>query len=406
MKSVLQLVISFLVCATICNQDIYCQNLNPFFVPITSVRFGTVFYHCEKKLDLNDNPIIIHNAQFSFVKKRKPNPFIFLLDEQAGLNDTVTLIQDDVHYFVATNSGSTNHNIHRMEERKINWKNILITLNDEVFTGLISDGNNYIENVSKSVKRIVESDTIISGIIYNCLHLDLTTLDTNVKKWTKEFYFSKDNGMLVGYYGQHLWLNDSSYSRYWLDSISTTLSSTNLQRMIVDKKQKYLRSCKYISEKESIPNGTSCSVPVQKVLTIGSHVPQFNGIDNEGKMFSFGDVKSKFVLLDFWYAGCSPCAYSIQPLAILYNEFKDSGLTIISINSVDSLNTINKYHQRHSIRYQAVYADAVQIEKFGVHSYPYFFLLDQSRNIVFAYDGYSQELYGKVRKAFKELSGR
>lgn len=91
---------------------------------------------------------------------------------------------------------------------------------------------------------------------------------------------------------------------------------------------------------------------------------------------------------------------------MLYNEFKDSGLAIISINTVDSINTINKYHHRHSIPYQAICTSAEQMEKFGVHSYPYFFLLDQSRNVVFSYDGYSKDLYDKVRKAFKELSAR
>ena len=70
----------------------------------------------------------------------------------------------------------------------------------------------------------------------------------------------------------------------------------------------------------------------KKLANVGDIAPGFEAIDINGKTISLAEFKGKkFVLLDFWYAGCPPCRKLSPSLKKIYTEFKYSGLEIIGM---------------------------------------------------------------------------
>lgn len=64
---------------------------------------------------------------------------------------------------------------------------------------------------------------------------------------------------------------------------------------------------------------------------IGSVVFVIIGIDLKGNFVSLNDFKGKYVLVDFWFVGCSWCCKEIFYLLKMYNVFKDKGFIIYGV---------------------------------------------------------------------------
>ena len=66
---------------------------------------------------------------------------------------------------------------------------------------------------------------------------------------------------------------------------------------------------------------------------VGSAAPAITGIDLEGNTVSLSDFKGKYVLVDFWFAGCHWCRLETPYLLKTYNAFKDKGFTIYGVST-------------------------------------------------------------------------
>jgi len=71
-------------------------------------------------------------------------------------------------------------------------------------------------------------------------------------------------------------------------------------------------------------------------LVAGSHAPDFEQADTQGKMVRLSSFKGKYVLLDFWASWCGPCRKENPALVKVYQEFKDKNFTILGV-SLDEL---------------------------------------------------------------------
>lgn len=70
----------------------------------------------------------------------------------------------------------------------------------------------------------------------------------------------------------------------------------------------------------------------KKLANVGDVAANFEAIDINGKTISLKEFRGKkFVLLDFWYAGCPPCRAQSPVLKLIYSELKDNGLEIIGM---------------------------------------------------------------------------
>ena len=75
------------------------------------------------------------------------------------------------------------------------------------------------------------------------------------------------------------------------------------------------RSGIYVKMQEGLDKFARCAT--------GSVAPAITGIDLKGNSVSLNDFKGKYVLVDFWFAGCSWCRKETPYLLKTYNAFKD-----------------------------------------------------------------------------------
>ena len=72
---------------------------------------------------------------------------------------------------------------------------------------------------------------------------------------------------------------------------------------------------------------------------IGDTIPDFALPDEYGKITSMYSAKNKFVLLDFWFAGCGPCRQYNRQLAKYYTGLHAKGLTVFSVSMDNNADT-------------------------------------------------------------------
>src|SRR5690606_21384175 len=67
-------------------------------------------------------------------------------------------------------------------------------------------------------------------------------------------------------------------------------------------------------------------------VAIGKKAPGITQLTPEGEPFSLGDLKGKYVLVDFWAAWCPDCRRENPALVKTYAEFKGSNFEILGVS--------------------------------------------------------------------------
>lgn len=65
---------------------------------------------------------------------------------------------------------------------------------------------------------------------------------------------------------------------------------------------------------------------------VGATAPNFTLKTTDDQEIALYDVKGKIKIIDFWASWCGPCRLENPNMVKLYNEFKDKGLTVVSIS--------------------------------------------------------------------------
>jgi thiol-disulfide isomerase/thioredoxin len=127
-------------------------------------------------------------------------------------------------------------------------------------------------------------------------------------------------------------------------------------------------------------------VILAKRIALGAVAPAFKSTTIDGKIFEFSSVKSNYILLDFWASWCSPCRRESPTLVKVYNEYKEKGLTIVSVSIDDEKKKWIKAVEKDN--YTWINVSDLQGWKsetgnlYGVSSIPASFLLDAEGRII------------------------
>lgn len=147
----------------------------------------------------------------------------------------------------------------------------------------------------------------------------------------------------------------------------------------------------------------------ESMLHIGDDAPLFDGLYyGTQKSFKLSDYLGKNVIIvDFWYTHCPPCVRAMPALSELNNEFKDKGLKIFGLNSVDNqaelLPNLDKFLQNRKLSYDIIMTQSSVDLMYKIKGYPTMYIVDKSGKIAYVEIGFNQEKFVGVKAKVKEL---
>ena len=85
----------------------------------------------------------------------------------------------------------------------------------------------------------------------------------------------------------------------------------------------------------------------------------------------------ELILLDFWYISCPPCIKSMPTVNEIKELYKNSGLKIVSINSIDKVTLINKFAGKNNMNTDEIFiSDRSILDLMNITSFPSFILVN------------------------------
>lgn len=142
---------------------------------------------------------------------------------------------------------------------------------------------------------------------------------------------------------------------------------------------------------------------LSKIVKIGDIAKDFQLPDLNGNIINLKDFKGKYVLLDFWEAGCKPCRIENKNLLTEYKLYRNKGFEIISISADRNRNNWESATRQDSIIWTSLQDFKAEDGRVGtiynVKLIPLNFLIDPNGKIV-AIDLRGEKLREKLRELF------
>jgi thiol-disulfide isomerase/thioredoxin len=155
----------------------------------------------------------------------------------------------------------------------------------------------------------------------------------------------------------------------------------------------------YINEYKEKPGNAS-----PQLIPVGSVAAEWDlEMYGDNKKVSLNKLKGQVVLLDFWIKNCGPCIQSVPHLKELQKKFKGENFRIVSINSYDSKNDVDWFCKKFNIDYMVLLNGRTVAEKYGVYSFPTFFIIDKTGKIFLSRAGFGESFQLEIEQAIKKL---
>lgn len=153
----------------------------------------------------------------------------------------------------------------------------------------------------------------------------------------------------------------------------------------------------FLFQKTDISPVTTQKANVLNSLHTTSSFPVFNYPDTSGKKISLNTVKGKkATLIVFWASWCSPCRKEIPALKTFYGQYKDKGISIVSVSVDQNITAWKKAVKEEKMPWSNIAnlpSDGQEImEFFGIKSVPTMFLLDGNNQILLSDPAFEQVL--------------
>ncbi|MEZ4920309.1 MAG: TlpA disulfide reductase family protein [Saprospiraceae bacterium] len=129
-------------------------------------------------------------------------------------------------------------------------------------------------------------------------------------------------------------------------------------------------------------------------ISVGDSFPNFNLLGLNGNQFDLHEVTEGIILLDFWYKGCVPCLLAHPFIDTLYSNYKDRGLSVISVNGIDKdINNLNEFVNKRSVHFPVFLDQEKELITFlNIRAYPLFILIEaKTRKVVYVNSGFGDE---------------
>ncbi len=245
------------------------------------------------------------------------------------------------------------------------------------------------------------SDTTWQGKACTKLTLNFTAVKNGA---TKKYIYVLDNNNLAP-----LWAMMETKSKN--QSYTDELFFSNYEFDKVDIEKLRERQKIVLAENKLEPEGAVSEVArLEKMLHKGDKAPLFSGkYYQTGEEFKLADYIGKNVIIvDFWYTHCPPCVKAMPALSELFDQYKDKGLKIFGLNSVDnqphSMDYLNKFLGKRQISYDIILTKPAVDLMYKINGYPTMYIVDKDGEIAWIEMGFYEEKFGKMKEKIDELT--
>jgi thiol-disulfide isomerase/thioredoxin len=220
----------------------------------------------------------------------------------------------------------------------------------------------------------------------------------------KKYIYVIDNNDLVP-----LWAMMESKSKSQTYTDELFFNDYEFDKADIDKLKE--RQKKVLSENKLEKEGADSEVSrLEKMLHEGDKTPVFSGkYYQTGEEFKLADYVGKnVIILDFWYTHCPPCVKAMPALSELYDQYKDRGLKIFGLNSVDnqphSMDYLNKFLGKRQISYDIILTKPAVDLMYKIKGYPTMYIVNKEGNIAWVEIGFNEEKFSKLKEKIDELT--
>jgi len=136
------------------------------------------------------------------------------------------------------------------------------------------------------------------------------------------------------------------------------------------------------------------------LLAVGTPAPDFTAQTPEGKPIKLSDFKGKIVILDFWATWCGPCKVSMPGLQKIYDDVRDQGVVVLSLNVWDAKDPFDAWIAENSGKtYSFTFAfdpagrdkSNIAASKFNVSGIPTMYIIGRDGKVAAALMGSGNE---------------
>lgn len=119
-----------------------------------------------------------------------------------------------------------------------------------------------------------------------------------------------------------------------------------------------------------------------KVLAVGDKAPDFELVDLEGNKHRLSDYQGEGVFLNFWGTWCPPCKREMPYIEEQYQQFKDKGVKVLSVNIGESNLKVDTFREQYGMTFPIVIDKTKDVrDTFNIVPLPTTFLIDKDGKI-------------------------
>ena len=128
--------------------------------------------------------------------------------------------------------------------------------------------------------------------------------------------------------------------------------------------------------------------------------PEFTLRDLAGKAWTFGELRGKVVLVNFWATWCPPCRKEMPDLETLYERFQPKGLVVLAISD-EAAAKVEPFVRERGVKFPVLLDPGRKVnERFIVEGIPKSFVYGREGKLV------AQSIDMRTQKQFLEMLGK
>ena len=197
-------------------------------------------------------------------------------------------------------------------------------------------------------------------------------------------------------------MKDRPITSIWLDNLQQFSSSVNYYPDYPHREKVFELYNRLSDEQKESEIGKIITAQLFPPVVVKTGDEMFDAdlYDLEGNLHHLSELKGRYILLDFWSSGCSPCINALPEMGEIAEKYKDK-LAVVSLSS-DTEKRWKAASEEHKMTWYN-WSDKKQTSglylKYGVRGIPHYVLISPEGKIVDIWGGYGKgSLYRHLKK--------